>query len=485
MSYETSRLCCDDRPPLIKRWSLALGASLLVLAFASAAEAKDDQPKIGVSPSQLRFGSVETSKTKSTKIRNQGKADLEVTAIDPCGGTSSEFSWSAATPFTLAPKQSVKLEVTYTPADPGQDEGCLTIVSNDPKRGSVEVSLEGRADDGEVTVEGPDIDLTPDALGFGDVAIGASSTKSFKVKNKGTETLDGVTVGRCFETSPEYSWNPTDIFSVPPDESVKVDVTYTPEDVGEDQGCLAIVSNDPDENPAILDVSGTGVEGAAGVDLDITKFKVKKAFDPEAPEDVFVHLWVRNESDIDESAIAMVVGMQGGLVVYEETLEVADKSGNRGSKKYAFPSFAPAEQGEILWMATVDDADPDVDEAFAVTSVDGAQTTSVDVDIDAVRIKVTKKLSLARARPVRLRVWFENPGLVDEPRSATLTGSQGGVEVYSETLEISDRPGDDAATRYIFPPFVPEAPGDIIWTVDIADDDPDVDLRSAVTRVNP
>jgi hypothetical protein len=67
----------------------------------------------------------------------------------------------------------------------------------------------------------------------------------------------------------------------------------------------------------------------------------------------------------------------------------------------------------------------------------------------------------------------------------TLTGVQGGVEVYSETVEASDRPNDDGAARYGFPSFAPERTGDIVWAVTVADDDPDEDVRSAVTRVRP
>ena len=466
---------------------LLAATALLLVAFPAmvGAETASD-PKIGVSPSQLQFGSVESTKTKSVKIRNQGKADLTVDSISPCVGTSNEFSWSPPAPFTVAPKERVKLEVSYTPADDGEDRGCLEIVSNDPKRPTVKVSLRGRAVSDDPPVPGPDIDLQPDALAFGEVSIGGSATRTLKVKNKGTDPLEAVMVGRCFETSTEFSWSPTDMFSVPPDENVAVQVTYAPVDAGLDEGCLQIVSNDPDENPAVADVSGSGVEaGEEFVDIDITQFKVKKNFESGSADPIFVHLWVRNEAGPDVERMAIVSGMQGGVIVYEESLMVSDKGGNRGSRKYAFPTFMPTAGGEILWLATVLDDDADIDEALAVTQVAGAAAPSVDVDLDAVRLKATKKVSLARGKRIRLRVWIENPGSIDEARLATLTGVQGGVEVYNESLEVADMPGDDAAKRYAFPAYAPNATGDIVWSVTIADDDPDVDLTSAVSRVNP
>jgi hypothetical protein len=442
--------------------SLACAVTLTVLPSAAWA-ANDPQPKIGVAPSQIQFGTVETSKTKSTKIKNHGKADLVVSAVTPCTDTSSEFVWASVAPVTLAPKETLKLEVSYTPVDTGEDKGCLEVASNDPKRPTVQVSLRGRAEDDTPVVAGPDIDLKPDELNFGEVPVGGSATRSFKVKNKGTESLDGVTVGRCFETSAEFSWDPADMFSVAPDENVSVRVTYLPVDEGVDEGCLSIVSNDPDENPAILDLRGTGVSPGSGlVDLDIFQFKVKKRFEAGSSDEVFVHLWVRNEGDVDEPALAVVVGMQDGLVVYEQSLTVADKGGNRGSKKYTFPSFLPTGTSEILWLAVIEDGDADVDEAFAVTQIDGPQAASVDVDLDAVRFKATKKASLTKGKRIRLKVWIENPGVVDETRVATLTGRQGPTDIYSETLEVADRPGDDAATRFNFPAYAPVAQGDIL-----------------------
>jgi hypothetical protein len=177
--------------------------------------------------------------------------------------------------------------------------------------------------------------------------------------------------------------------------------------------------------------------------------------------------------------------MQDGIVVYEQSLMVADKSGNNGSKKYSFPSFLPTATSEILWMAVIEDDDLDVDEAFAVTQVASSPTASVDVDLDALRLKANRKVSLDRGKRIRLRVWFENPGTLDESRPATLTGVQAGIEIYSESLDVADQPGDDAATKYNFPSYRPQAEGDIIWSVTVADDDPDIDRTSAVTRVMP
>jgi hypothetical protein len=51
-------------------------------------------------------------------------------------------------------------------------------------------------------------------------------------------------------------------------------------------------------------------------------------------------------------------------------------------------------------------------------------------------------------------------------------------------MMVSDAVGN-GRTRFTFPAYTPTAPGDIVWTATIADDDPDVDEAMATTRVVP
>lgn len=92
-------------------------------------------PDISLNPSSLDFGTVNIgdSPTLTTEVQNTGDADLEVTNIALCSGTSTEFtSSSPALPFTVTPGSSETLSVVYTPADTGIDTGCIEIASNDP-----------------------------------------------------------------------------------------------------------------------------------------------------------------------------------------------------------------------------------------------------------------------------------------------------------------------------------------------------------------
>jgi hypothetical protein len=63
----------------------------------------------------------------------------------------------------------------------------------------------------------------------------------------------------------------------------------------------------------------------------------------------------------------------------------------------------------------------------------------------------------------------KNTGLVGQPRPATVTGIQNGVEVYRQSLMVWDPPGSPAIW-FEFPSYAPTALGDITWTVTIAGD---------------
>lgn len=92
-------------------------------------------PDINLDPLSLNFGEMVTtgnSASLDTAIQNLGNADLNVSAVELCAGTSAEFTWAPAAPFTVTPGASQTLTVTYSPVDEGFDTGCLAISSNDP-----------------------------------------------------------------------------------------------------------------------------------------------------------------------------------------------------------------------------------------------------------------------------------------------------------------------------------------------------------------
>ena len=215
-----------------------------------------------------------------------------------------------------------------------------------------------------------DIDVNPLSLGFGSVAVGSTATLSTTIGNTGTAdcTVSGLTVSG----SADFALNPgapATPFTVAPGATVDVPVDYTPAEAGDDAGSLAIASNDPDENPVSVALTGSGFQTGA-VDLDIHAFRVTRNTSVEKAQTkpIEIKLAIRNEGTVDEPRMATVVGMQNGSTVYSEMMMVSDAL-NDEPTTWLFPSYTPTAAGDILWTATVQDDDPDDDTATAVTTV--------------------------------------------------------------------------------------------------------------------
>ncbi|HEY6837900.1 MAG TPA: choice-of-anchor D domain-containing protein [Geobacteraceae bacterium] len=102
-------------------------------------------PDINLNPTSLNFGTVTVggSSTLASQLQNLGTAALNVTAITPCAGTTGEYTWSPAAPFTVSAGSSQALSVTYKPVDGTTDTGCLDIVSNDLTTPTATLNLSG------------------------------------------------------------------------------------------------------------------------------------------------------------------------------------------------------------------------------------------------------------------------------------------------------------------------------------------------------
>ena len=103
---------------------------------------------IHLSTAALLFSAnVDASDTQSFLIENRGDYELFIHSVELCSTTSSEFSLLPATfpVSSIVPGNSITVDVLYTPADAGTDQGCLRISSDDSDESVVEVTLTGTA----------------------------------------------------------------------------------------------------------------------------------------------------------------------------------------------------------------------------------------------------------------------------------------------------------------------------------------------------
>ena len=257
------------RGPIRKRQEAGLSKDLLSRLAEGELEAAGPSPKpagtdmtrllrprIELTPSVLDFGTViiREQLEKSSAIHNVGKTDLTVTSITRAEGTSQEFTFAASTtPFTIPSGESETVTVTYSPVNPGMVTGALVIESNDPDTPSGPMNLMGTGK------SAPIIQVKPETLDFGTVAIRESATLQATITSIGTANLEVKSISLAQGTSQEFQFTTREFpFTIPAGGSETVMVTYSPEDQEKDIGALLIKSNDPDTPSVQLNLVGTG-----------------------------------------------------------------------------------------------------------------------------------------------------------------------------------------------------------------------------------
>jgi hypothetical protein len=178
-----------------------------------------------------------------------------------------------------------------------------------------------------------------------------------------------------------------------------------------------------------------------------------------------------NDSDADGDALTIdafdATSGNGGTVDCVTTCGYTPASGFTGDDTFTY-TIGDGFGGSATATVTVSIAPP------------------VAVDLDIAQFKVTKRVRLAKVKSIGIQLTVKNQGAVNgtETRAATVIGVQGALEVYRETLPVSD-PAGNGRTKFDFPSFTPDATGDIVWTATVADDDPDDDTATATTTVVP
>ena len=214
------------------------------------------EPDIAVNPPSKDYGIVviDSSESHSFWVKNEGTADLNVTGETLVGGDSTEFSIDQGqVPFTLAPGDSHEVVVSFNPTSEGTKATTLQFTSNDPDENPFDVSLSGTGTVPDI----PDIIVNPTSWDYGDVVIDSSSSKSFWVKNEGTADLNVTGEALVGGDSTEFSIDQGQVpFTLAPGDSHEVVVSFNPTSEGTKATTLQFTSNDPDENP--FDITLTG-----------------------------------------------------------------------------------------------------------------------------------------------------------------------------------------------------------------------------------
>ena len=148
--------------------------------------------------------------------------------------------------------------------------------------------------------------------------------------------------------------------------------------------------------------------------------------------------------------------------------------GNVGTGEMPIHTYFVADSYTVT--LTVTDDDDNVNSAQTTATISDPELLNLDIN----KFSVTKSTRVGKDVTIKLSV--ENNGTVLGQAIATVVGEQDGDEIYNRSLNVFDDIGK-GTTTFKFQSYTAKNPGDIVWTVTIADGDPDTDEATAVTTV--
>lgn len=216
-------------------------------------------PDIAVDPLSHDFGSitVDASTQMTFTVSNTGDGELNVSSTTLSGTDASEFEIvSGGAPFVVNPSLQHDIVVRFSPASEGAKNATLEIVSDDPDEPQVDVNLTGTG----VTANVPSILVIPASYDFGQVTVGTSSEWTFFVGNGGTADLNVTATTLTGSDAANFTIESGGgSVTVEPDSSHEIIVSFNPSSTGVKSASLDVSSNDPDDDPFSVALSGEGV----------------------------------------------------------------------------------------------------------------------------------------------------------------------------------------------------------------------------------
>jgi len=219
-----------------------------------------------VGGSSRSFGNVSvggSSAPLTFTARNAGTGTLDLLSLTKGGIFPNDYEVTTPAITTLASGASTTFSVTFKPTAGGSRPASFTLRSSDVDEEYLSLDLNGTGTAPEITVqqpEGTDLVDGGSPLSFGARAVGASSSLTFTVSNPGQELLTGLAITKDGDHAAEFVITQNlPVTQLAPGTSATFTVQFTPGALGQRQAALHIASNDADESPFDIPLSGEGV----------------------------------------------------------------------------------------------------------------------------------------------------------------------------------------------------------------------------------
>mgnify|MGYP000020537131 FL=1 len=229
-------------------------------------------PGINLGFDEFNYGQVIVGEQSLTDlpVTNTGTADLEIYSVV---FSIPQYSSTFQPPLIILPNETAYLTIDFEPDSYGEFPAVMTISSNDPVNPEEDVSLNGFG-----IFQEQDIAVFPTEINFGNIRVGAVTGEFVEILNQGEENLIISTVQ--FDTE-WFFYGDTETFpiTIQTNEIYNLRVWFSPYSESNFEGIMNIFSNDPDENPVSVSLSGTAEEMTFPIGQMIWQFQINTSYD--------------------------------------------------------------------------------------------------------------------------------------------------------------------------------------------------------------
>jgi len=265
-------------------------------------------PEITSSVTSINFGSnpVNTDQNSSLTISNTGGSPL---VISSCILTVNQGFSIINSPESIPAGESQNIQLSFSSIEAGIFTSVLKIVSDANNMDTLSISLSASS------FVPPQISYTSKTLDFGSIEINHSKSIDYNITNSGGTQLQ---ISSCTLTNNVIF----EIISFPETvesgETQKIQLSYTPMEIGNFSSILKIISNDPEQN--ILSVTFQGSSYAPPeitFSLESLDFGVVKK---NSEETYYLDFSNTGGSDLTISSCALTLSDQFKVIKYPETV---------------------------------------------------------------------------------------------------------------------------------------------------------------------
>ena len=199
-------------------------------------------------------------------IANKGAGTLNLTGttrVSVTGVNPSEFTVTSQPSASVAASASTNFIVRFAPSAAGTRSAILTIPNNDDDENPFVINVSGNAVAPEMTVSQSNVAIiSGGSIDFGRITSGSSKDLTFSVSNSGAGILrltgaTIVSVGGANSADFNVIAQPSNTIATSTQSSFQV--RFSSSTAGARSATLSIPNNDSDENPYVINITGTVV----------------------------------------------------------------------------------------------------------------------------------------------------------------------------------------------------------------------------------